>query len=170
MNAGPLKGVSTIFLKPCEVHFTRRAEWVETILGSCVAITMRHKEQGFSAVCHAMLPWYRPGAGRIVEIDKLRFVDTSIEHMVARFQHRGIFCSELEAKMFGGACTFSSSQGVKESVLVGKNNVAAALETLDRFGIVLAAQDTGGTEGRRIYFNTGTGEVLLKRIGHGQKD
>ena len=170
MKAGLLKGVSTIFLKPCEVHFSRRAEWVETILGSCVAVTMRHKERGLSAVCHAMLPWYRPGAGGQAENDKLKFVDTSVEHMVAFFQHKGIFCSELEAKMFGGACTFSSSQGVTESVLVGKSNVAAAIATLERFGIALVAQDTGGTEGRRIYFNTGTGEVLLKRIRHGQKD
>jgi chemotaxis protein CheD len=47
---------------------------------------------------------------------------------------------------------------------VGTENVTVAKDILEKEGFRLAAFDTRGNQGRKIYFFSHTGEVLLKRL------
>ena len=47
---------------------------------------------------------------------------------------------------------------------VGKQNIRAALDSMERERIAVAALDVGGGRGRKLFFNTQTGGVLLKRL------
>ena len=59
---------------------------------------------------------------------------------------------------------FGSLAGIKTSVSVGKQNIEMALRILEREGALVQTMDVGGTEGRKMYFNTGTGEVTVARL------
>jgi chemotaxis protein CheD len=65
--------------------------------------------------------------------------------------------NNLVAKVFGGGevITVSSS-----SMHIGERNVMVAEEMLQDQNIPIIGRSTGGKNGRKIIFNTHTGEVL----------
>jgi chemotaxis protein CheD len=63
--------------------------------------------------------------------------------------------------MFGGADMFGVRDG---SATVGRQNIDKAVELMAAVGLRLVASDVGGPRGRKIFFNTSTGEVLLRRL------
>ena len=67
-------------------------------------------------------------------------------------------------KCFGGADMFSRKIEKPGVVSVGRQNIMTAEETLKREGFTIAKQDVGGLGGRKLFFYTHTGEVLLKRL------
>ena len=99
---------------------------MKTVLGSCVAITIRARRLGCGG--HVALPaagsWR---SGRLIaRSEALRYVDTTIDVMLAGFIRRGAAPHELEIKLFGGADTFNRS-GSKPGYGVGSRNVETAL-------------------------------------------
>jgi chemotaxis protein CheD len=69
---------------------------------------------------------------------------------------------ELQVKLFGGGDVLVTGEFAAPTV--GSQNKLAALRTLEEENLTLTASDLGGDHGRVIYFNTGTGEVLLRRL------
>ena len=69
----------------------------------------------------------------------------------------------LEAQIFGGSNRFFTEASF---LSVGKQNVTAAKVVLEEAGVPLVYQDTGGEPGRKIYFNTQTGKVVVNKINH----
>jgi chemotaxis protein CheD len=70
--------------------------------------------------------------------------------------------------MFGGADTLNTNperQGI--SAPVGRLNVMKARAVLEARGLKVLVTDVGGSQGRKIFFYTHTGEVLLKRLSSG---
>ncbi len=147
----------SIYLLPGQLSIVERPTVISTVLGSCVSVTLFHCRQGFGAMCHAMLPFNRG------EQD-FKFVDSSIHHMLASFDRRGIPRRELEVKLFGGADMFEPSQAAGSSLTVGRQNIAAATQILAAEGLQLLASEVGGRQGRKLHFQAYTGEVLLKRL------
>jgi chemotaxis protein CheD len=74
---------------------------------------------------------------------------------------------DIEVKMFGGADMFSSDNSSREHKSVGRQNIETALKIINTEGLNLSASDVGGMGGRKIYFYTHTGEVLLKHLKSG---
>ena len=81
--------------------------------------------------------------------------------MIEKYASFDIHRSDIEIKVFGGADMYAS----RRSLSVGKQNIATALKTIKEERLNLLASDVGGTQGRKIFFNTYTGDVLLKRLG-----
>jgi chemotaxis receptor (MCP) glutamine deamidase CheD len=52
----------------------------------------------------------------------------------------------------------------RRAVSLGAKNVAVALELMKASGIPVVVQETGGTHGRKIMFNTDDGIVWCQRI------
>ena len=74
----------------------------------------------------------------------------------------GIRKNEMEVKLLGGADVFERTDGHTKSV--GRQNRETALEIIKNENLNLSVSDVGGNLGRKIYFYTDTGRVLLKRI------
>ncbi len=108
-------------------------------------------------MCHAMLP----GKDSASEPDTFRFVDRAMVHMLEEFSKRGIRRDEIEVKLFGGS---DMVEVLRNSATVGEQNVEKALEIIDRERLRLCARDVRGDRGRKIFFHTHTGGILLKRI------
>lgn len=71
---------------------------------------------------------------------------------------------DIEVKLFGGAALIGSRHPEAITNSIGQLNVKAAMETLDNCGFTLKVMDVGGAFGRKIIFDSGTGEVLMKRL------
>ncbi len=99
--------------------------------------------------------------GRCAECFK--YVECSIRHMLEQFRSLGIGHREIEVKLFGGADMFAAGDGERETV--GAQNTKIALRTIKKERLTLSKSDTGGSQGRKIFFYTHTGEIFLKRLG-----
>jgi chemotaxis protein CheD len=94
-------------------------------------------------------------------------VDFSIRHQARQFDEMGACRRDLEVKLFGGADVLRAAGTPRGKPTVGAQNCKVAEEALAEEGFTVSASDVGGIRGRRIHFHTGTGEVLLHRLGAG---
>jgi chemotaxis protein CheD len=155
-----------IYLKAGEMLFAGEPSVVMTVLGSCLTVTMFHRRTGFAGISHALLP--RCPKRRHCDASccgqQAKYVDCIVPWMVRRFTEAGAHLREIEVKVFGGADMFTSTGNRGGVISIGKQNIEAAFEALEKAGLRVLARDVGGTRGRKIFFNTETGEVLLKRL------
>jgi chemotaxis protein CheD len=157
-----------IYLKPGEIHYATQPTVVTTVLGSCVAATFFHRPTGLAAICHALQPrCANTGQCPGQCATRGRFADCAIEAMSHWMIGRKVPLREIEIKLFGGAALMGRQARVTTGTIansMGQLNIQAALETLKSNGIALKVADVGGTVGRKIIFDTATGEVWLKRL------
>jgi chemotaxis protein CheD len=156
---------SQIYLRPGELLVTQEAKWVVTILGSCVALTMFDRRLRFAGMCHAMLP--RPCDNERVfsrDPNRFRFLSHAVPEMLERFRSAGILMDRLEVKMFGGGNVIHLDAATPAAQAIGNANIEEARELLRKAHLPLQAENVGGSVGRKILFNTQTGEVLHKHL------
>jgi chemotaxis protein CheD len=150
-----------VYLQPGEVHLARRAAILKTVLGSCVGVTFWNPRLHIGALCHGALP--RCPAGMQAPAG-YRYVDFAICDLARHLANLGIQRDEVQVKVFGGADVLPVHAAALQKTTVGYQNCRAALEALEREGLVVLASDLGGLSGRVIQFHTGTGQVLLRRL------
>jgi chemotaxis protein CheD len=125
---------------------------VTTILGSCVAVCLWDRYLGIGGINHYMLPTWNG-----MELASPKYGNIAIERLTERMLQLGCKKNNLVAKVFGGGevITVSSS-----SMHIGERNIMVAEEMLQDQNIPIIGRSTGGKNGRKIIFNTHTGEVL----------
>ena len=155
--------IRTCYLKPGEIHLAIAPSLVTTVLGSCLSVTMHHRATGMSVICHAVMPSIERDRNGKKEA-AFQYVDSSLEWMMEQYTTKGIRMSDIEVKMFGGAAIFKETGSLGRDMNIGKRNVEAALDFLKKHRIALKAWNVGGNRGRKLIFNTCTGEVLAKFI------
>lgn len=144
-----------IFLRPGDIIFSDHPAVVTTVLGSCVSVVLHHPQLGIGAICHALLP-----TGECLADENLRYLDCSMLRMIGWFRRRGVALEELDVKLFGGADMWDFQCTGQHSV--GQQNIQAAFQLIQDTGLRLTASNVGGARGRKLYFYTHTGEVLLQ--------
>src|SRR5690349_21731185 len=125
-----------VFLHPGEIVTTTGPVWVKTVLGSCLAITMRSPGVPFAAMAHCLLP--SSGWSPMPDGEATRYVDSTIDLMLRLFSERGIALHDIEIKLFGGADRMCGYE-------VGRRNIESAVKTLAHHGIGPAVNVTGGS-------------------------
>ncbi len=146
-----------VFLKPGELFLSREPAIIATVLGSCVSITIFEPTAGLGAMCHVMLP-----SGPIN--DGFRFLDSTLGYMVDKISAMGIRLTTCEVKMFGGADLLLPRELQGSRMSVGSQNIQEARRRLDELGIIPKSADVGGKFGRKLFFNSHTGDVFLKKV------
>jgi len=76
--------------------------------------------------------------------------------LIEKMLRNGSSAKDLIAKVFGGANQMNSSMNI------GARNIEIAKEVLATHGIQIAAENVGGAVGRKLKYNTGTGQVMMK--------
>jgi chemotaxis protein CheD len=161
------------YLKQGEMSILERPALVSTILGSCVAVTLYNARLGIGAVSHALLPHCKRRvyqnhltdllAGDCAQCtEAFQYVDCSVSMMVEAFSRFGISPGETQVHLYGGAKMFAAACG-KSSLPVGVQNSTVAQKVIADHGLTLSVCDIGGTQGRKMYFNTQTGKVAIQR-------
>lgn len=154
----------TIRLKPGELLICHEPCEVTTVLGSCLAVTMFNARLSLAAICHVMLP--DPGLGCRPDTTPdcpFKFVSTAIPAMTDAFRRASARPEEIEVKMFGGGNVLVQS-GPGEGRGIGQANIQLAELLLQRANLRIKAYSVGGHCGRKIVFNTLTGEVFHKHL------
>lgn len=165
------KELPIVYLKPGEFCVTDKPSVIRTVLGSCLAVTMYNPRLGISAMCHALLPEPDSLESSADSIEKssnpYRYVNSVIPEMISRMKEYGIQSNEIEVKMFGGADMLTSQEERDLNHPVGRLNVKKALKLLEAEDLKVSITDVGGKLGRKLFFYTHTGDVLLKRLRSG---
>lgn len=137
---------------------------VNTVLGSCVAVTMHTPVRGgIGAICHAFLPDSSLYRSQSKDPQVCRFVDTALENMLSSFLRLKITPEDLAVKVFGGAsCLLRGDNCTLYEI--GRLNVDAVHKRLAEYGIRPVRTACGGRQGRRLMFLTHTGDVWVKLL------
>lgn len=133
-------------------------------LGSCIGVCIHDPVLKVGGLAHIMLPTANGStAGNLY-----KYADTAIEIMLREILDLGAAKARLRAKMAGGAQMFSFP-GKPPVLKIGDRNAEAVESELKRFGVPLLVTDVGGSFGRTIHFNVGTGSLRVRTINHGEK-
>jgi len=127
-------------------------------LGSCIAICLYDRKNRIAAMAHSMLPDSRNSAPGI---NTLRFVDKTVDAMLSSMNALGCKNRDIRAKICGGAEIFHNVPKLSD---IGRQNIKAVRKKLRSKGIKIIAEDVGGSEGRSIWFDTETGDVVISKI------
>ncbi|HSC78727.1 MAG TPA: chemotaxis protein CheD [Chitinolyticbacter sp.] len=147
-----------VFLNPGELYFGGGEVLVETLLGSCVAIVLRHRKRAVAGVCHFLLPERIVVPRGVWTLDG-RYGEDAFRLLMAQLRRNGHDPDEFEAKLFGGARVFDT-QTVQESV--GEGNARYARRLLKQAGMRLVCSDLGGNGYRYLRVDVGRGDVWVR--------
>jgi len=153
------------FLSPGDMLVATNPSEITTILGPCIAITLWCERSRVGAICHAMLPSNNIGFDSSAGDHPWKYVDTVIPEMWRRFQRKGGIKANVEVKLFGGAELLRDAEDFS-ATRIGPQNVELAQQLLAERGLCILASDTGGRKGRKLIFNTQSGDVKIKRLPH----
>jgi chemotaxis protein CheD len=160
-----------IYLHPGEVFFGSQPTLVTTVLGSCLSITMFSRKHRYSGISHCQLPSCSKYGGDCVKCpEPYRYVECTIEKMLETFGRLKIKRNEIEVKVFGGADVIGNKQDKINSKTIGRQNIAAAINSINGHNLSISASDTGGIVGRKLYFVTDSGDIFLKKLNTNEKD
>lgn len=152
---GPPPDITKHFLLPGAIFAPAAEHLVTTILGSCVAVCLFDKDRRLGGINHFLLPLWN-GDG----LPTPKYGNVAIERLVEKLLQRGAHQSALVAKIFGGASMWVSGGGL---LAVGERNIELAKMQLAELKIPIVAADLGGRVGRKVLFNTATGDVWMQR-------
>ena len=164
------KDLPVIFLQPGEVFFSNKPVAVTTILGSCLSITMYCKKTKQGGISHCQLPYYKGVMNDSNSTELYKYVDSTFEKMLQSFRELNIEKEDLEIKMFGGGDVIATQHERKNPKTIGRQNIMAAIQSIEKYDLSVTTSDVGGKQGRKIIFLANTGEIYLKRIKTHGKD
>lgn len=147
----------TFYLYPSALIVPAKPTIIHTILGSCVAVCLYDKAIKLGGINHYMLPLWN-GNG----LASPKFGNIAIEKLYQNLINKGAQPNNIIAKVFGGAEVLETSGFSHFNV--GSRNILIAQEMLEELRITIVAQSTGGKNGRKIIFNSMTGEVSQRYV------
>lgn len=145
-----------LFIKPGGWFFGGGLCQVETVLGSCVTITLWHPEQKLGGLCHFMLPTRLRDA--LQHLDG-RYGEEAILWLKGQARANGLDIRDCEAKLFGGAQALVGTNGHHG---VGRRNIHFAEECLRAEGVRVVSCDLGGRGHRYLRFDLSNGDVWVR--------
>ncbi len=146
--------IETYYLFPSSIYTSVTPCQVTTVLGSCVSIFLYDVSRKIGGINHYMLPLWN-GSG----LASPKYGNIAIERLIDKMLQIGCDKDNLIAKIFGGANVLETTTSIFN---VGERNYLLALEMIEKENIRIAAKSIGGDKGRKLIFNTYTGEVMLK--------
>lgn len=144
------------YLHPSTLYIGLEGEWVTTILGSCVSVCLIDPKNQIGGINHFMLPFWN-GDG----LESPKFGNVAIHQLFQKLLEYGSKKEDIVCKIFGGAEVLNEQYSMFN---VGQRNIELAYRIMADLGISVKGSSTGGKLGRKIHFNTGTGEVLQKYL------
>lgn len=144
-----------VFLTPGRLTVHTTPTFVKTILGSCVAVCLWTRHRRVGGINHFLLP-----APAQHDIPDDRFGTIATAELIQRVLRRGVSAAEIRAAVIGGGHPVSAL----EAATVGDDNTSVALAVLRDHRIHVSRRETGGAHGRKLLFNTATGDLLVRPL------
>lgn len=149
-----------VYLHPGQMYVSTEPVQISMILGSCAGVCIYDRGRSIGGATHYILPKWDGSGER-----SPRYGDVAIEVLLEQMRALGSAPSNLEAKVFGGACMFQVLRGPGGTDdHIGSRNIEVAIKALAGFQIAVVARDTGGENGRKLKMRSNTGEVTVSVI------
>ena len=139
--------------QPGYILVSKEPAVISTVLGSCVSVALYDKYQKIGGMNHYKLPISVNGESTAV------FGGPAIYKLIQLLVEKKSRVENLMAQIFGGAFNPLYTQNN-----IGAENVEIAYKVLKKFNIPVISADTGGELGRKIVFNTFTGEAIIAKV------
>ncbi len=154
---------SNHFINVGGFYFSDKAEFIHTILGSCIAITLWHPILKIGGMCHFVLPARMDSLGTKSKKNIMdgRYSDGAMALFEEQAHKRRTQLREYQGKIFGGS-NMLSLLSLNEDETVGMKNTESAMQHLIQRGIPILVAHVGETGQRRIAFNVSNGDVWVK--------
>jgi len=152
-----MKSLSKRLLYPADIFVGNRPCAVTTVLGSCISVCLHDPVMSQGAINHYILPHWNGS-----DLATMKYGNMSIIRILGELLMMDSKYENVVAQVFGGAEVLLKAP---TNFHIGKRNAQIAFEILKEFKIPVLFSDVGGNKGRKICFNTSTGEVELEYIG-----
>ena len=152
-----MKSPSKRLLYPADIFVGKFPCTVTTVLGSCISVCLHDPVLGQGAINHFILPHWN---GQ--DLATMKYGNMAIIRILGELLTLESKYENLVAKVFGGAEVLLKAP---TNFHIGKRNAQIAFEILKEFKIPVLHYDVGGNKGRKISFDTFTGEVEFEYIG-----
>ncbi len=138
-------------IQPGHLAYSHEPSVIFTVCGNGLVLTMRDRFKGVGAIAHCIHPKAKSG-----EKPTHYHADMAVKSLMKVFgksqvahEHR------FEAQLIGGG----NYRGVNRAR--AERTAEAVRKMLKRMKIPLVSEDIGGTLGRKVVFNTSTGETMV---------
>lgn len=142
------------FLQPGYIFSSMEPHIVSTVLGSCVSVCIWDETKNFGGMNH-----YTHANPIKKQKPSALFGSIAIPYMIDLLIKMGAQKTDLKAHIIGGA-----EKKELNSFKIGKQNVKLAEEMLKKNFIPIVTHDTGGEMGRKVVFDTETGEIAILKV------
>jgi len=148
--------VDSHFLYPAAIFASETHFQINTILGSCIAVCFWDSKLRIGGMCHYMLPYWN-GEG----LASPKYGNIAIEKLLEKMYSLGSKKVNLIAKVFGGGEVIETKT---QQFFIGERNIQLAWDQLKELNIPIVSSSVGGKLGRKIIFDTNTGEVKQRYV------
>lgn len=140
------------YLHPGFIFVSRDSYLIHTVLGSCVSVCLWDSSNKFGGMNHYVYSYnkHQQRTGKYGEV--------AIPHLINLMLKMGSKIDSLKAHIVGGG------KNTELDSFVGTENAALAEKLLNKRGIEILTKDVHGEFGRKVIFNTLTGEILIYKI------
>ncbi|MBN1508079.1 MAG: chemotaxis protein CheD [Sedimentisphaerales bacterium] len=129
-------------------------------LGSCIGVCLYDPAIHTGGMLHCQLPTATMDPGR-ARNKPFMFADTGMTLLLNRLLAMGANKKRMQVRLAGGATMVTGPQGFD----IGKRNYLAIRKILWSNGMLIDAEDIGGTRARNLYMNMEDGAVTVRSNG-----
>jgi chemotaxis protein CheD len=137
------------------------------LVGSCVGLFMFDPVKKVVAAAHVSLPSMSlSGDADLTDATAGKFGDAAPDHLLSLIERAGGSRSRTVVKMAGAACMFgnaTASNGAARET-IGELNAEAVRNSVIRLGLTLSASECGGSNGRKLFFDTRDGILRVVTV------
>ena len=152
-----LQAATEITVSPddCQITTDSNCRLIARGIESCVTLAVHAPKLGIAALLRFSNPKSEPS-------DSLETAgssaDTAVPLLFGHLRKAGIQTSELMVYAVGASVNGND----EASAALAKKNELALRRLLWREGVILTGEDLGGTEPRSLWFDTGSGRVIVR--------
>lgn len=143
-------------LEPARLLVNKEPMIINAILGTSVAVCIWDRVKRYGGMCHYVFPRTDDKKSSTV-----KYGNVAIYVLVKTMKEFGSEFADVEAQIFGGA---EPPEEAKHEDFVSSMNIKAAHSALEKYGIRVTSEDTGGFKGRKLAFDTKSNEAIVLKV------
>lgn len=126
-------------------------------LGSCLGLAVYDSTARVGGILHVMMPSSTSNPAK-AKSNPYMFVDTAVPRFFDELQSAGASRNRWAVKVAGGT---RANGRASDHFQIGKKNYVMLRKVLWKGGVLIDAEDVGGSVARTMYLDIGTGRVWL---------
>ena len=139
------------------IHLTHNPKLSIYGLGSCIALVLFDEISKVSAMSHILLP--KANTNKEIKFPH-KYANFSVKLLMEELLKHGALRGNIRAIIVGGSKIFDFNNNI-----MGFDNTSTVKEELDSLKIQIIKEDTGGSKGRNVIFDTKDCSLFVKSAG-----